>query len=64
MPGADADERRLAFGKVAELYDQARPSYPANAIDALVDCAHLQPGVEVLEVGAGTGKGTCLLAGR
>jgi hypothetical protein len=23
-------ERRLAFGEVAELYDRARPSYPAE----------------------------------
>jgi SAM-dependent methyltransferase len=64
MPGADNDKQRLAFGTVAELYDQARPSYPTDVIDALVNFAHLRPGVEVLEVGAGTGKATSLLAER
>jgi SAM-dependent methyltransferase len=58
------DEQRLAFGRVAELYDRARPSYPAAAIDGLLELAQLPPGADVLEVGAGTGKGTCLLAGR
>jgi SAM-dependent methyltransferase len=64
MPAGDIDEQRLAFGKVAELYDRARPSYPAKTIDALFELAQLQPGAEVLEVGAGTGKATRLLADR
>jgi SAM-dependent methyltransferase len=58
------DEQRLAFGLVAELYDRARPSYPAAAIDDVVAHAGLQPGDAVLEVGAGTGKATVLLAQR
>jgi SAM-dependent methyltransferase len=64
MLDRDIDERRLAFGRVAELYDRARPSYPAGAIDTLSDFARLQPGAQVLEVGAGTGKATRLLADR
>jgi SAM-dependent methyltransferase len=59
-----SDEQRLAFGRVAELYDRARPSYPAPAIDALVDYGGLAPGSRVVEVGAGTGKATELLAAR
>ncbi len=58
------DEQRLAFGRVAELYDRARPSYPAESIDALVRHCELRPGSRVLEVGAGTGKATELLAAR
>ena len=63
----DADRtnaRRLAFGRVAHIYDAARPSYPAAAIDALADYAGLSSGTRILEVGAGTGKATQLLAER
>jgi SAM-dependent methyltransferase len=58
------DEQRLAFGSVAELYDRARPSYPPAAIDDVIAHAGLQDGDTVLEVGAGTGKATVLLAQR
>lgn len=54
--------RRLVFGEVAELYERARPSYPAALIDDLVGWA--QPGARALEIGAGTGKATRLLAAR
>ena len=59
-----ADEQRLAFGRVAELYDRARPSYPAGAIDAVVSHGALAARADVVEVGAGTGKATALLAAR
>jgi SAM-dependent methyltransferase len=58
------DEQRLAFGRVAELYDRARPSYPAPAIDAVLAYGALSPGTRIVEVGAGTGKATDLLAAR
>jgi SAM-dependent methyltransferase len=58
------DEQRLAFGRVAQLYDHARPSYPAEVIDAVLDYGHLQAPARLLEVGAGTGKATALLAER
>jgi trans-aconitate methyltransferase len=58
------DEQRLAFGSVAELYDRARPSYPPAAIDDVISHAGLRRGGTVLEVGAGTGKATVLLAAR
>ena len=63
-PARYSDEQRLAFGRVAELYDRARPSYPAAAIDAVLDYGALAPGARIVEVGAGTGKATELLAGR
>jgi SAM-dependent methyltransferase len=59
-----SDEQRLAFGRVAELYDRARPSYPPAVIDALLEHAGLGPGARIVEVGAGTGKATELLAAR
>jgi protein-L-isoaspartate O-methyltransferase len=57
-------ERRLAFGEVAELYDRARPSYPAALVDDVLELAALRPGQRALEVGAGTGKATVLFAQR
>jgi SAM-dependent methyltransferase len=60
----EVDERRLAFGRVAELYERARPSYPPVTIDSLLELAGLDAGAQVLELGAGTGKGTRLLAER
>ena len=59
-PGHTDRPRRLVFGEVAGLYDRARPSYPASLIDDLVSWA--QPGGRALEIGAGTGKATRLLA--
>ena len=59
-----SDAQRLAFGRVAELYDRWRPSYPAAAIDAVIDHGALAAGSPIVEVGAGTGKATELLAAR
>lgn len=41
-----------SFDRAAELYERARPSYPAEAIDWLLDGDPR----EVLDLGAGTGK--------
>jgi SAM-dependent methyltransferase len=57
-------ERRLVFGEVAELYDRHRPTYPEALIDDLVVMVGLDGSQAVLEVGAGTGKATVMLAAR
>jgi SAM-dependent methyltransferase len=62
QPSDTERPRRLVFGEVAGLYDRARPSYPSSLIDDLVTWA--QPGARALEIGAGTGKATRLLAAR
>jgi SAM-dependent methyltransferase len=56
--------QRLLFGEVAELYDASRPTYPVRLIDDLLELASVGPGSRVLEVGAGTGKATTLVAAR
>ncbi|GJF29780.1 methyltransferase [Kitasatospora sp. NE20-6] len=55
----------LSFGPVAEQYDAARPSYPDALFDALERLAG-RPlrGADVVDVGAGTGIATRLLAAR
>jgi SAM-dependent methyltransferase len=63
LPAVHARERRLVFGEVAELYDAARPTYPEALITDLVAWASAGEGrPRALEVGAGTGKATRLLA--
>jgi SAM-dependent methyltransferase len=57
-------ERRLVFGEVAEQYDRHRPSYPPTLLDDLIAIAGLDGTRAVLEVGAGTGKATVMLAAR
>ena len=61
-----ADRRRLrtTFEEVPELYDRARPHYPAELFGDLVSFGRLGPGSRVLEIGCGTGQATLPLAER
>ncbi|MGW2324968.1 class I SAM-dependent methyltransferase [Streptomyces sp. NPDC001700] len=52
------------FDEDAELYDRARPGYPPELYDDLMELAGTGPGSRVLEVGCGTGQATVPLAGR
>jgi SAM-dependent methyltransferase len=60
----DLDARRLAFGRVAELYDRVRPDYPRVLRDAVLDALPSPATGRVLEIGAGTGKATRWLTSR
>lgn len=60
----DRERLRETFGSVAELYDRARPTYPAVVFDDLAELASLRPGSRVLEVGPGTGQATAELVRR
>lgn len=53
-------ERAESFGETAALYDRARPGYPVELIDLLV----CEGAPRVLDVGAGTGIASALLAAR
>ena len=55
---------RAIFDEDAELYDRARPGYPAELFDDLSRLAGVGPGCRLLELGAGTGKATVELARR
>ncbi len=38
------------------MYEQARPDYPATALDHIIEVLELERGAHVVDVGAGTGK--------
>ncbi|MBA3843046.1 MAG: methyltransferase domain-containing protein [Actinobacteria bacterium] len=49
------------FGAGADVYERARPSYPAAAVEWLAERCGIGRGAVVADVGAGTGKLTRLL---
>jgi SAM-dependent methyltransferase len=55
---------RRTFNSAAELYDAARPDYPEQLFDDLVELAALDPGARLLEIGCATGKATRPLLAR
>ncbi len=62
----EGDRRRLrkAFEITAGQYQAARPDYPEELFDALVELTGVAPGARVLEVGCASGKATLPLARR
>ena len=61
-PWVPSEERReplrQTFETAADLYDTARPDYPAELFDDVVELAGLEPGAQLLEIGCATGKAT------
>jgi len=49
---------RATFEEVPELYYAARPLYPRQVFDDLVELTSLDAGSRVLEIGPGTGQAT------
>lgn len=56
-------DRALSFGAMAQAYERYRPGYPAELFDVVMGYAG-RPVATALEIGAGTGKATRLLARR
>ncbi|MCU1495416.1 MAG: hypothetical protein JWO62_3180 [Acidimicrobiaceae bacterium] len=54
----------LGFANVAAAYERGRPSYPQDLLDWLVARGDVGTGGYVVDLGAGTGKLTRLLAGH
>jgi SAM-dependent methyltransferase len=67
LQGGDEDgrvvDRALSFGSFAAAYERYRPGYPEQVADRILEYAG-GPIADALEIGAGTGKATRLLAGR
>lgn len=59
---APPDDIRLSFDNAVEIYDEVRPSYPAELFDELFGL--LPPEPHIVEVGPGTGKATRDLLAR
>jgi SAM-dependent methyltransferase len=62
---ARGKELRLTFGTAAGDYERGRPGYPDDAVDWIL--GHVTPvsdGIDVADVGAGTGKFTRSLVSR
>lgn len=55
---------RRTFDLAAVSYEAARPAYPEELFDDLVELAELQPGARLLEIGCATGKATRPLLNR
>ena len=60
------DRERLArtFDAAAALYQRARPDYPEELYDRLLEVTGLRPPSRLLEIGCATGKATLPLAAR
>lgn len=61
----DIDQKRAqTFNQIAQLYDAARPSYPAELIEDVISLAQLSADAKILEIGTGTAKATLPFAQR
>jgi ubiquinone/menaquinone biosynthesis C-methylase UbiE len=57
-----SQRRRECFDDVADLYDKARPGYPADLLRDLIELTGVGPGRRILEIGCGTAQLTVPLA--
>jgi SAM-dependent methyltransferase len=58
----DREGLRATFDRAAGIYQEARPEYPDELYEALLELAELQPSDRLLEIGCATGKATLPLA--
>jgi SAM-dependent methyltransferase len=64
MSHTEGPSLRERFNEAAELYDRARPGYPAGLFEDVIRLAGIPSGGRVLEIGCGTGQATVPLAER
>jgi len=57
-------KQRSVFDEAADAYNAARPGYPPELIDKLIELTHLPANARIMEIGCGTGQITVPLAER
>jgi SAM-dependent methyltransferase len=57
-PRDERERLRATFDRAAELYDRARPEYPREVVDRILQLTHVRPPARLLEIGCATGKAT------
>jgi SAM-dependent methyltransferase len=57
-------EESEIFNTMVDYYDEYRPGYPREIINAVIDRAKLTAGSSILEIGCGSGKATLQFAGH
>ena len=62
--GDEFKQLRRTFDFAAGSYQDARPEYPEQLFDTLIELAQLRPGDRLLEIGCASGKATLPLARR
>jgi SAM-dependent methyltransferase len=62
--GTEPVDSKLRFSATVDAYERYRPSYPEALVDWLVALAGVTPGARVVDLGAGTGIFSRLLAAR
>jgi 16S rRNA A1518/A1519 N6-dimethyltransferase RsmA/KsgA/DIM1 with predicted DNA glycosylase/AP lyase activity len=64
LVGDDPAQLRRTFDAAAGTYQNARPEYPDELFDTLIELAELRRGDRLLEIGCASGKATLPLARR
>lgn len=57
-------ELRESFDSASKTYDDARPSYPDEVIDWIINKTNVSKEERLLEIGSGTGQATIKFAER
>lgn len=58
------EQQRQTFDRVAQLYDQNRPSYPQQVFEDVFSVSGVTANSRLLEIGCGTGHATQVFAAR
>ncbi len=51
-------EQKTTFGRISELYEKTRPSYPQALIDDIITFSSISQNGKILDVGCGSGQAT------